>query len=235
MENVKFNMSSVDWINNVRDRFVPFVSRYANTKQLTLCSLAWNSMIVMTGLVICVHPERAYLWLVAAALALHYLTDIFDGAVGRYMDEGYVKWGYVMDHLFDTLIVLTTSFALMCFLHARGQPAACIALFATMTCTVIVMTFSFLSLNSFGGLDMSVCLYDDDKGIGQWCVNVVYSVFMLIALIVYVWSCDGQVNVPFMVLAALVSLALTAWHVYRKQRALSHMDEALKAKVGRQE
>ncbi len=34
-------------------------------------------------------------------ILLQYITDLFDGAVGRHRDTGLVKWGFYMDHFLD--------------------------------------------------------------------------------------------------------------------------------------
>ena len=34
-------------------------------------------------------------------IALQWVTDFFDGKVGKYRDTGLVRWGYYMDHLLD--------------------------------------------------------------------------------------------------------------------------------------
>ena len=41
------------------------------------------------------------MWLVSGFIALQYLSDVLDGAVGRHRDTGLVKWGFYMDHFLD--------------------------------------------------------------------------------------------------------------------------------------
>jgi hypothetical protein len=36
---------------------------------------------------------------------LQYLSDVLDGAVGRYRDTGLVKWGFYMDHFLDFIFL----------------------------------------------------------------------------------------------------------------------------------
>ena len=36
---------------------------------------------------------------------LQYISDVLDGAVGRYRDTGLVKWGFYMDHLLDYMFL----------------------------------------------------------------------------------------------------------------------------------
>ena len=45
------------------------------------------------------------LWLVSGFIALQYLSDVLDGAVGRYRDTGLVKWGFYMDHFLDFMFL----------------------------------------------------------------------------------------------------------------------------------
>jgi phosphatidylglycerophosphate synthase len=42
-----------------------------------------------------------WLWGVSAMIALQYVTDHYDGKVGKYRGTGLVRWGYYMDHLLD--------------------------------------------------------------------------------------------------------------------------------------
>ncbi len=46
-----------------------------------------------------------WLWGSSAMLALQYLTDLFDGAVGRTRNTGLVKWGYYADHFLDYIFM----------------------------------------------------------------------------------------------------------------------------------
>ena len=36
---------------------------------------------------------------------MQYLSDVLDGAVGRYRDTGLIKWGFYMDHFLDFLFL----------------------------------------------------------------------------------------------------------------------------------
>jgi phosphatidylglycerophosphate synthase len=42
-----------------------------------------------------------YLWLVSFLVLMQWITDLLDGGVGRYRNEGFVKWGFYMDHFLD--------------------------------------------------------------------------------------------------------------------------------------
>ena len=56
------------------------------------------------GIVACSFLAReniSWLWGVSFFIFLQYMSDVLDGAVGRYRETGLVKWGYYMDHLLD--------------------------------------------------------------------------------------------------------------------------------------
>ena len=46
-----------------------------------------------------------WLWGSSAMLILQYITDLFDGAVGRMRNTGLVKWGYYADHFLDYIFM----------------------------------------------------------------------------------------------------------------------------------
>src|SRR4030095_12834000 len=42
-----------------------------------------------------------WLWMVSLMICFQYLTDYYDGKIGKYRNTGLVRWGYYMDHLLD--------------------------------------------------------------------------------------------------------------------------------------
>jgi len=46
-----------------------------------------------------------WLWGTSGMIIMQYITDLFDGAVGRHRNTGLVKWGYYMDHFLDYLFM----------------------------------------------------------------------------------------------------------------------------------
>jgi len=52
----------------------------------------------------------SYLWGVNAMVLFQYLTDLYDGAVGRHRNTGLVKWGFFMDHFLDFLFLCSLCF-----------------------------------------------------------------------------------------------------------------------------
>src|ERR1044072_7271525 len=63
----------------------------------------WSGVI----LVFCVWAaaDLRLLWGVSAMVFMQYVTDHYDGKIGKYRGTGLVRWGYYMDHLLDYLFL----------------------------------------------------------------------------------------------------------------------------------
>ncbi len=82
---------------------VPRVPSWLETYHLTMLTLVWSIGIVVASLL--ARESLHWLWLVSGFIALQYLSDVLDGAVGRHRDTGLVKWGFYMDHFLDFLFL----------------------------------------------------------------------------------------------------------------------------------
>src|SRR3954466_7368065 len=67
------------------------VPRWLETYHLTLLTLVWCAFILLFGWM--AKRNIQWLWMVSVMIVLQYLTDLFDGAIGRARDTGLVKWG----------------------------------------------------------------------------------------------------------------------------------------------
>lgn len=84
---------------------VPKVPGFLETYHLTMMTLAW-----CVGIVVCSYLARQnlhWLWLVSVFIFLQYISDVLDGAVGRYRDTGLIKWGFYMDHFLDYVFLMS--------------------------------------------------------------------------------------------------------------------------------
>lgn len=81
----------------------PRVPRGIETYHLTLMTVLWGLGVV--GFAWLAQGNLWWLTGVSAMIALQYLTDLLDGAVGRTRDTGLVKWGFFMDHMLDYLFL----------------------------------------------------------------------------------------------------------------------------------
>lgn len=79
--------------------WVPKVPRQIETHHLTVMTLVFSALAIVVGYLS--KGEKLFLILNSLLIILQYMTDILDGAVGRYRETGLVRWGFYMDHLFD--------------------------------------------------------------------------------------------------------------------------------------
>jgi phosphatidylglycerophosphate synthase len=80
---------------------VPWVPKWIETYHLTLMTIPFGLVVVGSGYLARTHD----LWLlpISVMVFFQYVTDILDGAVGRYRKTGLVLWGFYMDHMMDYL------------------------------------------------------------------------------------------------------------------------------------
>jgi len=91
------------WLYPVEQWFLSWavsrVPKQIETYHLTMATLVWSFLI----LIFCYLAQFnvAWLWAMSACVLGQYVTDLLDGAVGRFRNTGLVRWGYYMDHLLD--------------------------------------------------------------------------------------------------------------------------------------
>jgi hypothetical protein len=80
-------------------RVLPRIPSWLETYHLTMLTLVWSSFILFFSYLAA--TDLRWLWGVSAMIALQYVTDHYDGKIGKYRGTGLVRWGYYMDHLLD--------------------------------------------------------------------------------------------------------------------------------------
>jgi phosphatidylglycerophosphate synthase len=78
---------------------VPTIPGWLETYHLTMLTLLWSGLILVFSYLAA--RDLRWLWGVSVMIALQWVTDFFDGKVGKYRNTGLVRWGYYMDHLLD--------------------------------------------------------------------------------------------------------------------------------------
>ena len=78
---------------------LPRIPKWLETYHLTMLTLAWSLLILIFSFLAA--RNLRWLWAVSAMIALQWLTDHYDGKIGKYRNTGLVRWGYYMDHLLD--------------------------------------------------------------------------------------------------------------------------------------
>jgi len=80
-------------------RVLPRIPSWLQTYHLTMMTLIWSAMILLFSYIAA--KDLRWLWMVSLMVFLQYVTDHYDGKIGKYRNTGLVRWGYYMDHLLD--------------------------------------------------------------------------------------------------------------------------------------
>lgn len=78
---------------------LPRIPTWVESHHLTLLTVVWCLGIL--GFSYLAAKDIRWLWAVSLMIVFQYITDHFDGKLGKYRDEGLERWGYYMDHLLD--------------------------------------------------------------------------------------------------------------------------------------
>jgi phosphatidylglycerophosphate synthase len=79
--------------------FLPRIPAWLETYHLTMLTLVWSGMILLFSF--WAAQDLRWLWGVSVMIFMQYVTDHYDGKIGKYRGTGLVRWGYYMDHLLD--------------------------------------------------------------------------------------------------------------------------------------
>jgi len=128
---VKTNSS---FLTPLERRLAPTVLRriplWLETYHLTMLTLAWSGSILFFSY-LAAH-ERRWLWMVSLMIFLQYVTDHYDGKIGKYRNTGLVRWGYYMDHMLDYFFLcsIIIGYAFILPEKSRYQILVLLAIFA---------------------------------------------------------------------------------------------------------
>jgi phosphatidylglycerophosphate synthase len=109
---------------------VPRIPRWLETHHLTMLTLVWSALILLFSYL--ASGNIRWLWMVSLMIFCHYVTDHFDGKVGKYRNTGLVRWGYYMDHLLDYFFLCSViiGYAFILPERSRFQIVFMLAIFA---------------------------------------------------------------------------------------------------------
>ncbi len=111
-------------------RVLPRIPAWLETYHLTMLTLLWSSLILFFSYLAA--RDLRWLWGVSAMVALQYVTDHYDGKIGKYRGTGLVRWGYYMDHLLDYFFLCSViiGYAFILPERSRFQILIMLAIFA---------------------------------------------------------------------------------------------------------
>ncbi len=109
---------------------IPRIPRWLETYHLTMLTVVWSLLILVFSYLAA--KNIRWLWLVSLMILLQWVTDHYDGKVGKYRNTGLVRWGYYMDHLLDYFFLCSVIIGYSFILpeRSRFQLLLLLALFA---------------------------------------------------------------------------------------------------------
>ncbi len=97
------NKTNTSFLSPLERRITPLIlpklPAWLQTYHLTMLTLVWSLLII--GFSYLAATNIRWLWIVSLLIFLQYVTDHYDGKIGKYRNTGLVRWGYYMDHLLD--------------------------------------------------------------------------------------------------------------------------------------
>ena len=200
-------------------RVVPRIPTWLGTHHLTLMTLAWCAGLVLFGYL--ARGDARWLWGSSVMIALQWVTDFFDGKVGKYRDTGLVKWGFYMDHLLD--------FVFLCALlagYAFILPAS-----SHLYLFLVLAVFGGFMVNSFLAFTATGRFHISHAGLGPSEFRV--ALVLLNALLVFYGTQRMAKTLPFVAAGGFVALCVLAYRTQRElwQRDMEHKRHAERART----
>lgn len=100
-------------------RVLPRIPSWLETYHLTMLTLVWSGFILLFSYL--AKSDLRWLWGVSAMVAMQYVTDHYDGKIGKYRGTGLVRWGYYMDHLLDYVFLCSVIIGYSFILPERSR------------------------------------------------------------------------------------------------------------------
>lgn len=197
--------------NSLKAWAVPRIPRNIETYHLTLLTLLWSLFNVILGFY--AKGNLQVLWLVSILILFQYLTDLFDGELGRQRNTGLIKWGFYMDHFLDYIF--------LCSLVFVGYMISPVGLEIWYFALVIILGgFMVNSFLSFGATNEFQIYY---YGIGPTETRIVF--ILINTFIIFFGTNRFDILLPTVVLLCLLGLII---NTYQTQKRLWQLDMEVK-------
>lgn len=179
------------------------VPSFVSTRHLTLMTLFWSAFLFYFN----------NNWIAMSILIfLQRVTDTWDGAIGRERNEGYVKWGYFVDHFLDWVFLC----CIMGALYVHTQDVWC--LFICFPISIYVVGFSLSTTVSDEPYSPFVKITE------RWWTCLDELQFGIMLFIYLVFQNTSWLPIGFVGLMAWSSL-----YIYDIQRKLAMLDMNIKS------
>ena len=183
------------------------------SQHLTYITIGWSAGIVLCGWL--ATYNLAWLHLMSVMVAGQWLTDSFDGSLGKHRKQGLVKWGFFMDHLLDLLFAGSVVIGYSFLVDADWLRFLFMVLLLVTTATMAVSFLSFAATNQFqiayygigpteiriGYIALNTFVFFVGTDVFSWGVPVALALNALSFLVMTVqasraiWQLDYQANV----------------------------------------
>ena len=191
------------------DRWVTRIPAPIEGWHLTMLTLVWSFGTVFFAYLSL--ENRWWIWAMSALVFLQWLTDSFDGSLGKHRKAGLIKWGFFMDHLLD--LIFAGSIVIGYYFLAPEGTAFMFLVLMLVTCASMAVSFlSFAATNQF-----QIAHY----GIGPTEIRIGW-----IALNTFVFFAGEGVfwwGLPLVIVLNIAALVLLA---YQTQKTLWELDKA---------
>ena len=197
-------------------RVLPHIPSWLETYHLTLLTLAWCAGLVLFGYM--ARADLRWLWASSLMVVMHYLTDFFDGKVGKYRDTGLVRWGFYMDHLLDFFFLCAVLAGYSFVLPERSS----------FHLLLVLSVFGGFVLNSFLAFTATGRLHISHLKLGPTEFRI--ALIVINTLVIFYGTRRMAKALPFVAAGGLVMLGAL---VYRTQRELWRRDLEHKRRADR--
>lgn len=188
-------------------RVVPHIPAWLGTHHLTLMTLAWCAGLLLFGYLAA--GDLRWLWGSSAMILLQWVTDFFDGKVGKYRGTGLVKWGFYADHLLD--------YAFLC--AVLGGYALLLPASAHLSLLMALAVFGGFMVNSFLAFAATGRFHISHGKLGPTEFRL--ALVVVNSLVVFYGTRRMTKVLPYVAACGFVALCVLA---YRTQRELWRRD-----------
>jgi phosphatidylglycerophosphate synthase len=126
---------------------IPKVPKPILSHHLTYITILWSAGTVLFGWL--ARDNHAWLHGVSVMVFGQWLTDSFDGSLGKFRKQGLVKWGFYMDHLLDFFFAGSIVIAYSFLVEAAWLEFLFLVLLLITCATMAVSFLSFAATNQF--------------------------------------------------------------------------------------
>lgn len=196
------------------EKYVSKIPKGIETYHLTLLTIPWCIFIILFSAL--ANMNIHFLWGVSVMIFLQYITDLFDGALGRHRNTGLIKWGYYMDHFLDYIFLCSI---LVGYTLMLPSPFLQYMQFIVLIILGAFMVNSFLAFAATNQFRISYL------SIGPTEIRLMF--ILINTFIILFGKTYMGMSLPFILIFTFLGLCYT---VYRTQKEIWDMDMEAKKK-----